>query len=444
MQTQKLFRRSIRLFSTLGFRVIGAGLNFTLNVLLGRTLGAAGSGSYFLFLSWMNLFTTAGNLGLPLYTLRMLSRVEGSSPGANAQRRAFILACLRRVLLVSLPGAAVIAALSVPLSGLLLGSGRDSYIFTFAALAAFLMAMLRILGAYLKTTRRIELSLTLEASLVPAGLILVTLVLSRLLDLRVWHMLVAYTLILLFVVLTALVLWLRFTKNSSDAVDSTDTVDGSNPVEVAAPTLQGGVLFNFWILGFLNSLQSNLPFYFLPFFATTFEIGQFGVVYKVLGLASTILLALQGYYAPRFSSYYNKSQVTLLRKSLLESQVVSLLAFSPVLFLLLVFPDQILSIFGDEFRVSRSLIWAMAIGEFVNSASGLVGTFLNMVDSERAGLLITLASLALVVVLMLVLGQRMGVLGVAIGYASGQAVTNFAKFVLCYVTLDRMKRGQHV
>jgi len=83
-----------------------------------------------------------------------------------------------------------------------------------------------------------------------------------------------------------------------------------------------------------------------------------------------------------------------------------------------------MGLFGDEFIVAGNLLVIMAIGQFINVATGSVGYLLNMSGHERDFRRVTFFSGPLTVILSFILIDQYGVLGAAIATAVGLSLQN--------------------
>lgn len=60
-----------------------------------------------------------------------------------------------------------------------------------------------------------------------------------------------------------------------------------------------------------------------------------------------------------------------------------LLAATPLLLVILLFPEWLMSFFGEEFREASTALVILALGQFVNIATGSVGYLLSMTGHEK-------------------------------------------------------------
>ncbi|TNF99090.1 MAG: hypothetical protein EP297_06450, partial [Gammaproteobacteria bacterium] len=413
-------------FYALFSRGIGLFLQLCMNIVLGRVLGAAGMGVYSLYSAWMMVMGSIANLGMPTYTLRTVSVLDGK--GLKDTARRFTLGILRILLISGLLMIVLVAAISGFVAEAMLGESGMESVLILAALAAALFMMTKVLSESLKGIRRVNLALTTETALLPLGAIIVI----GILHLNDWDLTARGFLaihIILLVLTTLVMIWfmLRYARGSSQAENQ------------EIPPLMSRSLLHFWGGGMLNMWVMNMPILLLPQFANTAEIGIFGVAYRLILLGTTILVTLASIFGPRFARDFANGDVAALKRGLRQSQILSLLIYSPMLIAFTLFAEPVLGLFGNEFTAGKELLWIMVAGQLLNTATGLVGFMMNMIHREKEEFYIQLAVAIFVFGLILILGKMYGVMGVAIAYATGVAVKNLTSLAFSQFYLNAME-----
>jgi O-antigen/teichoic acid export membrane protein len=168
-------------------------------------------------------------------------------------------------------------------------------------------------------------------------------------------------------------------------------------------------------------------------------IGFFGVSYRLVALAETILAALASLFAPKFASHYAQQNPVALMRELRISQLYSFVAYLPFFLVFTLMSEPVLNLFGPGFKDAHTVLWIMAIGQLFNSATGLPGHLLNMVGKEVWGLWITVLSVGIMTILTVVLGSISGIVGVAWGYAIVVSGRNLISYILARRTIKLMQ-----
>jgi O-antigen/teichoic acid export membrane protein len=395
--------RAFHLGTVLANRGLGSLLRLLLNVFIGRLLRAEGTGLYYLFVSWMQSIGMFSALGLPQYSLRSLSVLEGA--GRKIASRRFLLAALSLATVAGLVVFAAIWLLSPELAAPLLGSQESAFVLRLASLGAIAFILLRILGRAQAARGKANLAVFIENNVVPAGLVAATsFALLAGLPWSTERFLWIYLAIAAAAAGWALWLALR-PRGGSDPPDQAR--------QPAASFFDSRSMLRFWSLGFALAATNNLPFLLLPQFAPAAQIGLFGVAHRFATLAVTILDGLTVFFGPRFAKAFARGDASTLRRELRQSQLYSLLAYLPIAVAFILLGRPLLGVVGPEFREARNLLLIMLIGQLINAATGLSGILLQMTYREGQTLAVTISSLIVSGLSVVALGSRFGVVGVA-------------------------------
>ena len=96
----------------------------------------------------------------------------------------------------------------------------------------------------------------------------------------------------------------------------------------------------------------------------------------------------------------------------------------PVVAVMIVFPEFVMGLFGKGFEQGALLLTIMAIGQFINVATGSVGYLLNMSGHEKDFRRVTFFAGPLTIILALAFTHYWGALGAASATAIGLSVQN--------------------
>lgn len=412
--------------TTIIVRWLGSGVQFALNIVLGHALGPAGLGLYYLFYAWARFLGQFTSLGLPSYATRTVSVMITNGKSANV--KAFIVKSASLILLFGTLLFVVSQPFTERLSQGLLGTNTLGYMVSLAIVASILFALLSLLVEALKALHRANLALTLEFSALPFLLLFaVGLAIPFFTTVPTLYALIATVVLMLTLVLVSG--WLLHKELPTSPKSDRRLFKVR---EVAT----------FWSFGLLGTLIANLPFLLLPHFATPEEIGEFGVAYRLVALSGTVLAALASQFGPQFARHYARGDLQSLAADFNRSQIYSTLVFTPLLLIMVLFAEPLLSVFGQEFGSTRAVLFLhiMAAGQFINSSTGLTAQYLNMIHREALTSWILLVGVTFMLVSAVVLGGRYGALGVAIAYSGALALQNLAAFfAVKYFTIQFKK-----
>lgn len=154
------------------------------------------------------------------------------------------------------------------------------------------------------------------------------------------------------------------------------------------------------------------------------EIAQLAVAQRTAMLVSFILMAVNMVVAPRFAALHAAGNTEGLRKMALTAVRLMALGATPMVAVMLIFPDFLMGLFGEGFAGGAVLLQILAVGQFVNVVTGSVGYLLSMSGHERdlRNTLLIVAPISVVITFVLV--PLYGALGAAISTALAVGAQN--------------------
>jgi O-antigen/teichoic acid export membrane protein len=179
-----------------------------------------------------------------------------------------------------------------------------------------------------------------------------------------------------------------------------------------------------WWVMILNQLGLWSAQLMLGFWASSSDVALFAASQRTAMLTSFVLVAVNAIAAPKFAAMYSSGDFDGLRRMVVYSMRMLLCAGVPALLFLLFFPEWILSFFGNEFRGASNVLMVLAVGQFVNIATGSVGYLLSMTGHERELRLNVLVSAVIGVGFGIILIPMYGIMGGAISTSLAVASKN--------------------
>lgn len=154
------------------------------------------------------------------------------------------------------------------------------------------------------------------------------------------------------------------------------------------------------------------------------EVAFFASAQRTATLASFVLIAVNVVVAPKFAQAFAKgNQLKVNKLSLLSSRLMIALAI-PVLAFMIFFPEFLMGLFGEEYKVAAPLLQILAVGQFINVITGSVGYLLNMTGHEKDMCNVVLFSGPLAIALAFGLTSQFGLMGAAYATAISVATQN--------------------
>lgn len=154
------------------------------------------------------------------------------------------------------------------------------------------------------------------------------------------------------------------------------------------------------------------------------EVAELAVASRVSQVVSLVLLSVNMIAAPRVAQLYAQGRMQDLRKLFRRTVFVCLVVGGASAGGVLMWSEDILSIFGAEYQAAAAMLLVLMLGQVINVVTGPVGYVLSMSGNERDMRLAVLAACATLVVGGLILGSVWGVEGVAVAVAASIATQN--------------------
>jgi O-antigen/teichoic acid export membrane protein len=387
-----------------GTRIAASALQFALVFALGRTLGDAGVGRYYLFVYWADILGVAAGLGSPSYVLKHVS----VAPAGSSWIRNVIFGGAALTFGGWLLLSAALALASGHLS--LLPFRADQIVPVLISCLA--LGLVRINAEALKALHRTTLALSLEYALVPATVLLAVL-----------FMWLTGTRIAV-----SQVLWIHIAGQIASLIAATMVIhslrkDGEpaskQPIPKHGFAIRDAALetTSYWGVLLINSAVAAAPYMVLHYWAEAGEIGRFAAAHRLVGVAATIQTALAAVFSPQFSRLHAESSTEDLRRTFRLSQCYSLLAYLPLFAAYVFTPNFLLDLLGEGFAQGASILTTLATGRLVSSAFGLTENYLSMTGRARSELLNALCCLLSFFSLVAAPAREWGAWGVALAWA---------------------------
>lgn len=167
-------------------------------------------------------------------------------------------------------------------------------------------------------------------------------------------------------------------------------------------------------VGLVNVAQQRLDVLMLGPLRGLEEVAYYSVALTLSGLAVMLLDAVNQSLAPAIASLYATGDTGKLQRLLTRSVRLAVLGTLPIVLLLVLFGEIILSIYGPTFRSAYPSLLILIVGQLVNSMAGSVGNVLIMGGQERIVLAGRVAGTVLYFVLNLLLIPTWGMIGAAV------------------------------
>jgi O-antigen/teichoic acid export membrane protein len=402
--------RAFRVATALAIQVAGAGLAFVFSMVLARLIGVAELGLYFLAVTIVDIGATISRLGLETAGLRLASVARSKGDWGS------LGALYRKCMGLTLAGGIAIAfPIWLVISHSSLGGDRSSQFRAELPILIFAVAPAALLIVQAEFLKSIEASGsgTFSYTVMPPMLLLSgtgLLWLAGNLTLHAIFML--YVVAVMGSLAAAIVIWSRRLPavwRGRGNVKTRRLLQTSFPVFlVTMMTL---------VMGWTDILV-------LGVWSDPEQVGIYGIAMRIALLSTFVLSAVNIVAAPQFAALHAAGDAAGLKRVAQQSAFWTRAIAVPVLLVLLTMPDLILQIFGPKFKEGAWVLRILAVGQFVNLATGPVGIILLMTGNEKIMRNNIAISAALNLIGNLVLVPTYGAIGAAASTATALVFMN--------------------
>lgn len=359
--------REMLLGSVIGLsvKVLSAVSIFVMNMVVARTLGATEAGLFFLGFTLVTVTAAVGRLGLDQSMVRFVA--SSLATRTHAALHGVYRKSITWVALASTALALLGWVNADWLAGRIFDQPGFEPVLRSMLIAIPLVALYTMQAQALQGLKQVARSMLTLTVLVPATLLLLMLAAPV-------HSAEALSVYFNIACLLTLGIGLWFWFRAAPKAESIDSFPS---------TLLRRTCMPLWMVAILSQVVQWSSQLMLGAWGSAEEVAFFATAQRTAMLTSFVLFAVNAIAAPKFAAIYAKGDSDGLRRLAIWSVRLMLLAAVPALLLMLLLPEWLMSFFGDEFRAASTALMILALGQFVNVATGSVGYLLSMTGHER-------------------------------------------------------------
>jgi len=376
--------------------MFGQLFRFAYNLAAARLLGADALGTYALVVAVMQVGEVLAVGGLDAGLLRFVSQ------RVDEERKAVIASAMKRSTLVSILVGVLIVLFSGPISGLLHG-GMLLRLALCSAAAALPLSVMTIMAGHAIQAHHRLLPKVLATQVIQPVLLLFTMVVAR------YASGTGAALALPFVIspLVALVWIVPGFRRMTGIVPGDVFRAGENREmnSFARPLM---------VVSLFTMLSHWIDVVMLGLLSDVGTVGVYQPAARTAGLLRSVLFAFAGIAAPMIAGYHGRQDRAGIRDTygMVNRWIVTIIML-PFL-LLVLFPAELLSVFGQGFAVGSNALVLLSIAALLHAWFGLGNTVLAMSGGERLSMINQAGALLLQVLLHWLLIPRLGLRGAAL------------------------------
>lgn len=403
--------------SSLSFciKIVGVAASYVLSLLISMRYGAKGFGIYSLSLTVLSVFGITGLMGFDLAVLRFIPQFSIED---NLHKIKVVYKdILRLTVSVSL---FLFIFLFIFSNKIAVAVFNDDSLFIAFRMISFLIPLFVINQINIEVMRafkHIKLSEYLRNLNVPLFSILFFAVIN-LLVISYYTAVLSYC----FAILISFLLSVYFVGRKLRSIPQKKGgyLSKKELLRISSPMM---------LTGFMHLIMGNIDTIMLGIFSSTENVGIYNIAFKVASLMILSLTAINTIVAPMFSELYWSNKMVDLKKVIKFSSKLMCWTSAPLFVVLIVFPEFVLGVFGNEFEIGKNVLIVLAIGQFINAVSGSVGFLLNMTGKQHIFRNIFFIATLINLILNFILIPKYGIMGAAVATMISIAAWNIVSVV---------------
>ncbi len=187
-----------------------------------------------------------------------------------------------------------------------------------------------------------------------------------------------------------------------------------------------------WIAGMMDKFRFNIQALLIGSLNTIAGVGIFAVADQINILGHDFYTSINISARPLIAELHDQGEHNQLERVYQTATKWSLIVNLPLFLLIILFPIELLSIFGESFTGGAAALVILAWANLVDIGTGMCGTILNMTGYTKLKLVNNIVSLSLSILLNILLIPRMGILGAALSVLIVQSLLNLVRMGQVY------------
>ncbi len=157
------------------------------------------------------------------------------------------------------------------------------------------------------------------------------------------------------------------------------------------------------------------------------KVGVYNVATRLVTLAVFVMLPINASFTPHIAHLHHTGEKQELAKMYAAATSWIVRLSLPAFVALMVFPGDLLRVFGHGFTAGASVTVILAVGQLVRASTGPCGTLLNMSGRVAVNMADNVGVLILNIVLNLILIPPYGIVGSAVAWSISLALVNILR-----------------
>lgn len=403
---QDLVRKFVPALIVRGF---GALAGICVTMLVARTVTPTEAGLFFIAFALIQTGGRIVSLGAPEMTLRVVgSNYKSNWDVVNHN----VSGTLRLVGKGGVIVALVFTLAAQPLADYVFQKPDLAPLFKWVGLSILVLSLIQVI-AFALQAKHLILTSTFAHNFLGPALFIVTVILLRAagVSFDAWMLSIVFASALVVALASGLGLWFR------------DERAVRVPGAKLDPALKASIASMFVVVSMDMAVQWS-GYLSTSTLLSEQEVALFATAHRTALINSFLLIGVNLIVAPKFAGAFAEKNVAEIDALALLSSRIMLTCATPVVLCMLIYPEFIMSAFGEEYVAAAPFLQVLAVGQFINLMTGSVGEILPMTGHEKDFRNIVLITGPLAIVLAVTLTWQFGTMGAVFATAIAVATQN--------------------
>ncbi len=182
----------------------------------------------------------------------------------------------------------------------------------------------------------------------------------------------------------------------------------------------------------IDTLMRTLDIFMIGCFLIIDNVGVYNITVQIVVVGSLFLHAFINIFTPLISELAGIGDFKRIEKNYKAMTKLVIVFSLPVYLIMILFPREILMVFGKDYVAGAGCLVILAAGQMVNSATGAVDVILNMSGKHVLSLYDSIGTLILNIILNFFLIPRYGISGAAVATSTSVVLANLIRLIQVY------------
>jgi O-antigen/teichoic acid export membrane protein len=387
----------------------GAVFQFIMTVIIARQLGAADTGVFLLSLTIVTVLSVFSRFGTDNYLVKIIS--QHSSKQSLSTGIAYLEKVILSVFVFSFIVSVIVYFIAPLISEYIFDNIKLGRVLAKMSAVVWLLSFMLTISFALQGFKKIIAAVSVQNLIVP---LLSTLVLLYLSDQGIESPIYAYYAALLSSSMLGVFILVKTAKKYKSDLKN-KLVTWSSIWQETKP---------YYFVSILNQIIAWVPLFIAGAYITEVDLGIYQASIRTSLLISFVLMASNSIIGPKIAEFYANRDLILLKKTTEGFTFLLLVTSLPVILVFIIFSENILVIFGEEFIQGSNVLRILVIGQLVNVFFGPVMLTLMMTSHANAAKKVLKWTSVVMISLSALLIPEYGMVGAAIASSVGMVFQN--------------------